>query len=58
VAELVNLLKIKIMHKELTNKLRWVNKNGTMVLQQAWYWEWTNDYTWEDVPTIEESESE
>jgi hypothetical protein len=46
------------MEKVLTNELRWLCRDNKMVLQQRWYWEWSNDYTWEDVPSVIESKEE
>tara|TARA_B110000977_G_scaffold75016_1_gene101303 strand:- start:6230 stop:6367 length:138 start_codon:yes stop_codon:yes gene_type:complete len=43
------------MEKVLTNELRWLHRDNKMVLQQRWHWEWSNDYTWEDVPSVIES---
>lgn len=36
-----------------TNKLRWLQKkDGTKVLQQEWYYEWSNEYVWKDVELV------
>jgi hypothetical protein len=46
------MAKNKIMEKVLTNELRWLHRDNKIVLQQRWYWEWSNNYTWEDVPSV------
>ena len=43
------------MNKQLTNELRWLYRNDKMVLQQRWYFRWSNESVWEDVPAIVES---
>ena len=43
------------MEKVLTNELRWIWRDDKKVLQQKWYFEWSNSYTWEYVPTFAEN---
>ena len=43
------------MAKVLTNELRWLCRDNKKVLQQRWYWQWGNSYTWEDVPIVTET---